>query len=326
MKKNQKRYRVVDLFSGGGGFGLGFREAGYRILLAIENQRSPARTYKYNIPEAMVLVEDIREISGADILRVIEKRPEILIGSPPCEPFTAANPRRKDSPLDRLYKDPQGRLTLEFIRLVGDLQPLLWVMENVPAIMDDGLKEAITREFRRAGYPKVYFNILRAEDYCTPSRRVRVFVSNVIIRPKKCAKRITVREALEGLPSPNLHIPPNHEPQSISPRKMKKIARIKPGKAMIYYKGHGGRRLPNLVRLDADEIAPTVLGSSRFIHPFETRFLTVREQARLMGYPDYHVFIGGRDEQYNMVGESVPPPLSKAIAEHIKPLIEEMER
>ena len=60
--------------------------------------------------------------------------------------------------------------------------------------------------------------------------------------------------------------------------------------------------------------APTVMGSSRFIHPYEDRLLTVREQARLMGFPDYHVFLGGKDAQYDMVGEAVPPPLAKAIA------------
>lgn len=59
------------------------------------------------------------------------------------------------------------------------------------------------------------------------------------------------------------------------------------------------------------------MGSSRFIHPYEPRLLTVREQARLMGFPDYHVFLGSRDAQYNMVGEAVPPPLAKAIAEYI---------
>jgi DNA (cytosine-5)-methyltransferase 1 len=59
------------------------------------------------------------------------------------------------------------------------------------------------------------------------------------------------------------------------------------------------------------------MGSSRFIHPYEPRLLTVREQARLMGFPDYHVFLGSRDAQYDMVGEAVPPPLARAIAEYV---------
>ncbi len=69
-----------------------------------------------------------------------------------------------------------------------------------------------------------------------------------------------------------------------------------------------------MIRLNPREPAPTVLGSPQFIHPYEDRLLTVREQARLMGFPDYHVFLGSRDIQYNQVGEAVPPPLSYRIA------------
>jgi len=87
----------------------------------------------------------------------------------------------------------------------------------------------------------------------------------------------------------------------------KKAARLKPGEALVHYYG-AERLLPNLVKLDPDDIAPTVLGSSRFIHPFQPRLLTVREQARLMGFPDTFVFIGGRDSQYNMVGEASQSP------------------
>jgi DNA (cytosine-5)-methyltransferase 1 len=56
------------------------------------------------------------------------------------------------------------------------------------------------------------------------------------------------------------------------------------------------------------------MGSVRFVHPFEDRLLTVREQARLMGFPDNHVFFGPKDSQFNQVGEAVPPPLARAIA------------
>ncbi len=314
---SQKRYKVVDLFSGAGGFGRGFKDTGFKILLAIENQKSAAKTYKYNIPEAFVLAEDIKTVTGDDLKKITNDEPEVVIGSPPCEPFTAANPNRMDEPLDRLYTDPIGRLTLHFLRIISEIKPKIWVMENVPAITEDGLKQALEKEARRAGYNKIYFNILRAEDYCTPSHRIRLFLSNIEIKPVKCQQKITVEKALKDLPPPNPSYPPNHEPSSISPRKEKRIMKLKQGKAMVYYTGHKGRRLPNLIRLDPNDIAPTVLGSSRFIHPYEPRFLTVREQARLMGYPDDHVFLGGRDEQYNMIGESVPVTLSRAIAKTI---------
>jgi len=65
-----------------------------------------------------------------------------------------------------------------------------------------------------------------------------------------------------------------------------------------------------------------VSGGKRFIHPFEDRLLTVREQARLMGFPDDHVFFGGRELEYNMVGEAVPVPLARAIAAEVKKALE----
>ncbi|MEM0021341.1 MAG: DNA cytosine methyltransferase [Fervidicoccaceae archaeon] len=316
MQRNREGFKVADLFCGGGGFARGFKEKGFSILFGIDNLKSAAKTYKANFPKAVVLAEDIKEITGETIKSLVGDV-DVLIGSPPCEPFTAANKQRKRDPLDRLYSDPQGILTLNFFRILSEVKPKVWVMENVPAIMENGLKDSLAREARRAGYSRIYFNVLRAEDYCTPSRRTRLFLSNIPISPERCNKRVTVWEAIGDLPPPNPSFPPNHEPPSISPRKQKKIGRLQRGKAMIYYEGFGGKPLPNLIRLDPDDIAPTVLGSSRFIHPYEDRFLTVREQARLMGYPDNHVFIGGRDEQYNMVGESVPVTLSSAIANEV---------
>jgi len=309
------KYILVDLFCGAGGFSLGFYLTNrFRHMLAIDNYPPVARTYKQNFSNTMVITEDIKDINGDVIFDLVGKDIDVVIGSPPCEPFTGANPRREKDPLDRLYKDPMGRLTLHFIRLVGILKPRVFIMENVPAIMDNGLKVAIIKEFRNAGYKKIYFNILRAEDYGTPSHRVRVFISNIEIKPQRTRKRIVVAEALSGLPEPGTSYPPNHDLPSMPKKKLKRISRLKWGEALIYYEGARGRRLPNLIRLHPYRIAPTVLGSSRFIHPFENRFLTVREQARLMGFPDTFVFLGGRDEQYNMVGEAVPVPLSKAIA------------
>ncbi len=317
-----QRYNLVDLFSGAGGFALGFKQAGFRVLLAVDNDKAPARTYKFNFPESIVLVEDIKEISGDDIKNLITEvlgidQVDVVIGSPPCEPFTGANPKRMRNPIDRLYVDPIGRLVLHFIRIVGELKPKVFVMENVPGILEPSIKRAIIRELNRVGYKEVYFNKLRAEDYCTPSHRLRVFISNIKLNPpKKCIKPPTVMEVLKDLPPPGSKDIPNHDPVPISDRKLRKIAKLKWGTPLIYYEG-ATKRLPNLIRLNPYRHAPTVLGSSRFIHPFENRFLTVREQARLMGFPDTHVFFGGRDEQYNQVGEAVPVPLAKAIAEEV---------
>jgi DNA (cytosine-5)-methyltransferase 1 len=306
---------VVDLFSGAGGFSRGFSEAGFEILMGVDSDRSAIRSYKANFPEAVALQEDIQELRGEDIVSILGGRPLIVIGGPPCEAFTGANPERMRDPIDRLYRDPIGRLVIHFIRIVSELEPVVFVMENVPGIMEPPLDGVIEDLFKKAGYKEVYFNILRAEDHGTPSRRTRVFISNIKIKPRK-RRPPTAGETFSNLPPPGSGIP-NHEYVSLSSRKSKRIARIRRGDSLYLFEGACGRRFPNYIRIDPNDIAPTVMGSSRFIHPYEDRLLTVREQARLMGFPDNHIFLGGRDEQYNQVGEAVPPPLARATAEEI---------
>ena len=310
---------LVDLFCGAGGFAEGFRRAGFKILVAVDNSPSASKTFKANFPYSIVLAEDIKELS-AHILEKLAGDVDVVIGSPPCEPFTGANPKRMKNPLDRLYRDPIGQLVLHFARIVAELRPKIFVMENVPGILD--LRDELENIFRKLGYRNIYFNKLLAEDYGTPSHRLRVFISNIRIKPKPSREKITVEKALEDLPEPGTPGVLNHEPPPLSHRKARRISRLKWGQALIYYEGAHSRRLPNLIRLDPRRIAPTVLGSSRFIHPYQDRLLTVREQARLMGFPDTHIFLGGKDEQYNQVGEAVPPPLAYAIAKEVKKYIE----
>ncbi len=311
-----RKYVAVDLFCGAGGFSRGFQDSGgFEIKLGVDCDPHCVRTFSFNFRKAVALLEDIREVTARDVLKYVGERPHVVIGGSPCEPFTSVNPRRLSDPLDRLYVDELGQLTLHFIRLVGELEPEVFVLENVPGIAREPIRSAIVEEFRRVGYSKIFFNMLRAEDYGNPSCRRRVFVSNIEIRPVKRRKIVTVREALAGLPPPGTPDVPNHEPPAVSPRKERKIASLRWGESLYKFVGADGKIYMNYYRLHPDKLAPTVMGCSRFVHPFENRILTVREQARLQGFPDDHVFFGPRDAQYNQVGEAVPVPLAKAIAE-----------
>ncbi|QKQ99867.1 DNA cytosine methyltransferase [Metallosphaera tengchongensis] len=305
--------KVVDLFSGAGGFGRGFRDAGFQVSLSVEINHAAARTYSANFPDSTVLEEDVRDITGRDLVRELGREPDVLIGSPPCEPFTGANPLRLDNPLDRLYLDERGSLTLEFIRLVGELRPKVFVMENVPSIVETKeLREALVHEFRKVGY-EPFFNFMRAEDYGNPSKRARIFISNVKIEiPFR--QRKSVWDAIGDLES--RHDVPNHEITEVNERKIKEMANLSYGDYMTMFRGHK-KDIPLHIRLDPFDISPTVLGNSRFVHPFHSRYLTVREQARLMSYPDDHIFYGSKEEQYNQVGEAVPVVLSRGIASTI---------
>ncbi len=312
----KQRYVLVDLFSGGGGYARGFDTSNrYKHVMGIDNYPPASKTYALNFPTVYFIADDIKHIT----IKIIEEYTgygsgdiDVVIASPPCEPFTGANPKRKKDPLDRLYTDPAGQLFLHAIRLIGEIQPKAFVIENVPGIMERPIQRAIRRELARAGYDRIFFNVLKAEDHGTPSHRVRVFVSNYQLRPPH-KKPPTVWEVLRDLPPPGAPYPPNHEANPIPSRHKRRVSRLGWGEALIYYQG-ARRRLPNYIRLHPYRIAPTVMGTSRFIHPFEDRLLTVREQARLMGFPDFHVFHGSRDAQYDMVGEAVPPPLAESIA------------
>jgi DNA (cytosine-5)-methyltransferase 1 len=187
---------------------------------------------------------------------------------------------------------------------------LIFIMENVPQIKE--IKDELKRLFGDIGH-KVYFNILRAEDYGNPSKRARMFISNIKLRPKKVDEIVVVEEALKDIPKDAK----NHEIKKLSKEKKEMISKLKWEEALYRYRGKK-KLMFNWYRLHPKQLAPTVKGKSRFIHPYEDRLLTVREQARLMSYPDDFVFFGGRDVQYNQIGESVPPILSKVIAKEVK--------
>jgi DNA (cytosine-5)-methyltransferase 1 len=114
----------------------------------------------------------------------------------------------------------------------------------------------------------------------------------------------------------------NHRRHSVTEDKLKQIRRTRWRHGAKRFRVGKKRSLPNWVRLTPDQISTSIIGLSRYIHPFEDRLLTVREHARLMSYPDSFVFTGPTDSQYNQVGESVPPLISHLIAEEVRTYLE----
>jgi len=311
--------KVIDLFCGGGGFSYGFKKEGFEIIAGVEINSSAIETYTINIAPQIAINDDIRNISGRELKKF---EPDIVIGGPPCEAYTPVSLNRLPNPVDRLYIDERGRLTLEFIRLVAYLKPKIFVMENVLQITEGQLKYALIEEFRWAGYPEIYFNVIRAENYGSPSERTRVFISNVYFKDFfekfRKVKKTTVWEAIGDLPKPDYpHSIYNHSWVDIPRKISKKWEKLKFGQAGLFF-GKGKKTFKDYTKLHPDKIAPTVKGSGRFLHPYQPRLLSVREQARLMTYPDTYIFEGGLNEQYNQVGESVPPLISRLIAKAIK--------
>ncbi|MCF2135640.1 MAG: DNA cytosine methyltransferase [Candidatus Thorarchaeota archaeon] len=316
------RLRILDLFCGAGGFSLGFQPP-ISTHLAIDIDPYPLATLAINQPSVTTLQADIRVLHSQQIEQFLGGRPDIIIASPPCEEYSLANPTSEQPAVDRVYGTGTARLLLDAIRIIGDLEPTVFVIENVAAILRAGGREIIRHELERVGIDDVFFNLIRAERHGLPSKRLRVFISNIPLRlPQQ--RSPTVMGAIGDLPSLGVdalfEMPkdiPNHTLRILPDSKQKLVRKAKRGRGAQHFKSRG-RTIPNWVRLFPNQVATSINGLSRYIHPYEDRLLTVREHARLMSYPDEYIFSGPVDSQYNQVGESVPPLISHLISKEVQ--------
>ena len=167
-----KRYNVIDLFCGCGGLSKGFQQAGFDIRFGIDMWKDAIVTYKHNFPSAVVLNEDIINISGDDILNktgMKKDEVDVIIGGPPCQGFSVSGKRMIDDERNKLYKS--------FVGLVSELKPKVFVMENVPGLVrlfKGQVAEQVIEDFTSVGY-KVKMKILSADNYGVPQQRKRVF-------------------------------------------------------------------------------------------------------------------------------------------------------
>jgi len=213
----KKKYNVIDLFSGAGGFGLGFRMAGYDICLSLEIDKWASDTLSENNKDGMIILQDdIRNYKTKKaILRVCKILPDVVIGGPPCQGFSNAISFKRDP------NDPRNSLFKDFAKWVECLEPTIFIMENVKGILSrrnlDGTKviEVIKKTFSDIGYSNLNIWILNAAEYGVPQLRERVFIvghkKNITIdappkthyinkRLKGLEKAINVKEAISDLP------------------------------------------------------------------------------------------------------------------------------
>ncbi len=315
--------KVLDLFCGAGGFSFGFRTYTHDLHLAIDVDPTALETFKLNYPSSTVWLSDIHNLHANQIEEVMKAPPDVIIASPPCEEFSRANPNSERSAAERIYGEGTAKLLLDSIRIIGDLSPKVFVIENVAALLRAGGEEIIQKEFERVDIGDVQYNMIRAHHHGNPSKRLRVFISNIELKlPRK--KTRTVMEAIDNLPSLGINLlfdpeanVPNHVEHPLPDEKVKTIYKTRWGQGAKRFRVSKTRSLPNWVRLYPNQISSSINGLSRYIHPYENRLLTVREHARLMSYPDSFIFTGFSDSQYNQVGESVPPVVSELIAQEV---------
>ncbi len=175
MATNDRRPIAVDLFAGAGGMTLGFEQAGFDVLAAVELDPIHASVHEYNFPFWTTICKSVTEITGREIreLSTIGDRDiDVVFGGPPCQGFSLMGKRNFD--------DDRNSLVSHFLRLVLDLNPKFFVMENVRGITigkHQKILQTIIEEFKSYGYQVAEnYQVLNAAHYGVPQNRRRLFL------------------------------------------------------------------------------------------------------------------------------------------------------
>ena len=348
--------KVIDLFSGSGGSALGFRKAGFSINVAVDIDKPASESFKLNFPEAFVFTSDISTLSGKQLLRagsIRNGKEVLLIACPPCQGFSSA--RR----ISQRTNDLRNKLINEFLRIVEEIKPRAFVLENVPGLatgIGKPLYLQILDKLHELGYRTVD-GVVNAADYGVPQRRRRLILlgtndPNIELSfPPQTNENSsetsilpawkTVREALIDLPplkagEKNIKNA-MHKSASLSEINLKRIKQTPhdggdrtswtEDLVLECHKTTNGHK-DVYGRMKWDAPSPTITGGcamiskGRFGHPEQDRAISLREAARLQTFPDTFIFAGNFGEIAKQIGNAVPPLLAQRAAEAIRNAIE----
>lgn len=367
----------IDLFAGAGGLSLGFEQAGFDVVAAVEIDPVHAAVHAFNFPNCAVIPRSVTELSGEQIREaagVGASKIDVVFGGAPCQGFSLMGQRAIDDPRNSLVKD--------FVRIVRELDADYFVFENVKGLTlgkHRKFLEELIEEFEAAGYDVVKdWKVLNAYSYGVPQDRQRLFLMGAKLGlsvPKYPAPLTakpgskdatlpygpTCKDALDDLPDAERFADLN----VIDEVRVKKF-----GKASAYAElmrcetadgwGLGYKRewdpllmtssmRSNHSEISRDRFSETTPGEvepiSRFlklppkgvsntlragtdsargaftsprpIHYKWDRCITVREMARLHGFPDWFRFNETKWHGARQIGNSVPPPLARAVADQV---------
>lgn len=350
---------VIDLFSGCGGSALGFHQAGFSIKVAVDIDKSASESFKANFPDCIMFASDITNISGKELLKAggFKKGDQVvLIACPPCQGFSSA---RRNS---ERFADPRNKLIFEFLRIVEEMKPLAFVLENVPGLakgIGKPLFAQILQRLNELGYQTVY-DVVNTADYGVPQRRKRLVLigtNNPDIRlsfphrtntdPSKSddlpAWR-TVKEVISDLPeikAGEKHPKdPMHASASLAEINLTRLEHTPhdggdrkswPENLILECHKNTKGHIDVYGRMKWDWPSPTMTGGcvmiskGRFGHPEQNRAISLREAARLQTFPDSFKFIGNFGEIAKQIGNAVPPLLAKRAADVLLRSMDDLE-
>lgn len=369
----------IDLFSGVGGLSLGFEQAGFDVVAAVEYDSIHAAAHAYNFPRCATLARSVVGLSGANIRRAagIGNRPvDVVFGGAPCQGFSLIG--------QRILDDPRNALVREFVRIVRELNANYFVFENVKGLtlgpQRQFLEELIT-SFKEIGYEvRTPWRVLNASSYGVPQDRERLILFGArkgfhvpeypapMTRQAGHGKGLahlppgpTCLDALDDLPDAELFEELNDGDSVSAPKWNVPSAYAAELRALNQRAWHFGYRrrwdktlltasartvhtdisrrrfaatLPGKIepisrffKLPPQGVANTLRAGSdsargaftspRPIHYRHPRCITVREMARLHGFPDWFRFHVTKWHGARQIGNAVPPPLARAVATSI---------
>ena len=318
---------AFDCFSGCGGMTEGFRQAGYRVVGAIEIDPCAVRVYNLNHPGVHVWRDDVKRVSAQSVLMTLKLRKgelDLLGGCPPCQGFSRLRTRNGS----RRVRDKRNDLIYEFQRLALALRPKHVMLENVPHLIRDQRLRNFTQALKSAGYT-LKAEILNVAHYGVPQRRRRAVVIASRVGEPRFARQDgafhTVRDAIGFLG------PAGHSGDSLHDIPEKRSALVRERIRRIPKNGGGRASLPRRLTLQChqrsdgfkdvygrmawDEPAPTITtgcfnpSKGRFLHPDENRAITIREAALLQSFPPSYKFPVelGKVKLAEMIGNALPP-------------------
>lgn len=343
------KFKILDLFCGAGGFSCGLDSLDdFETVIGVDFDKNVLETFERNIKGSITINGDLtnEELKKKIISLSKAKGVNMIIGGPPCQGFSL---KGKNLGLD----DPRNFLFLEYVKLVKELNPELFIIENVKNLINacDGyFIRQILIEFHKLGYI-INYGVLKASDFGVPQNRERAIIigskSKSIDLPKPNGTKVTVRDAIsdlsylesgEGSFKSTYMIEPqsdyqrllrndnqilyNHQATRHSEVALNKLALIPPegDKSYLPDELHGKQKFATTwSRLIWDEPSPTIdtrfdtPSNGRNSHPYLNRAITPREAARIQSFPDNFIFYGKKCSVCKQIGNAVPPLLAKAI-------------
>lgn len=310
---NHRAFRVLSLFTGGGGLDVGLEMAGLETVECVDNDHESCKTLRHNRPEWSVFEGDIRDF-------VPSGQYDLVVGGPPCQGFSTAG---KGNP-----NDPRNFLWKEYFRIVEQVRPLALLLENVAGMANKKNQHHLNEfllHLEELGY-QTDKAILNAADFGVPQQRKRLIVvaglgwKPELPKPSPDARLVSAKEAIGDLV--NALNAPNHEPNDHAEHVVARWSKLAEGEVDPNYRRG---------RIYSDRPSPTIRAGGGYgpngnhlagfhppIHYALPRQLTVREAARIQSFPDNWIFCGSKTAQGRQVGNAVPPMLARALGESLR--------